>query len=401
MALSQTTTRGLILTLVHGTWGRGFWPTPYNPKKPRWFEPGSRFRRDLEKSLGELHVSNFTTEEFHWSGANSIKERAEAGRLLSIRLKEQRVDHPKAAQVLICHSHGGNVALDVANWAEKGDLRHLSVVTLATPFLELFPPSPDEPNFERLWLFAGYLIALNYLPYRFPEMDLRLGFVLLVLLIAPAFLLGWYDLRIFKRRRRGGITSVDLLCLAAQHRSFVDAEIPLFVVRGIDDEASLALAAGGIGSWLSRQMRSRSVALWLRLHPKRVFIPLVIMAFSGIALGWSLAESLARLLFPYMLLVSVGLGTIIFVLTVFAVLCTTVFGREMLGFHQVEVNFNSVPDAVQNITVKTLKRRGQITDLLRHYIYDEPACAWQVALWIARRKWQMDRESPANDLSAP
>jgi hypothetical protein len=90
------------------------------------------------------------------------------------------------------------------------------------------------------------------------------------------------------------------------------------------------------------------------------------------------------------------------VLTVFAVLCTTIFGREMLGFHQVEVNFNSVPDAIQNITVKTLTRRGQLTDLLRHFIYDEHACAWQVALWIAKRKWRMDEpESQANDLSAP
>ena len=42
----------VIVTLVHGTWGRGmFWIRKFRPNRPRWFETGSAFRTSLIEHL--------------------------------------------------------------------------------------------------------------------------------------------------------------------------------------------------------------------------------------------------------------------------------------------------------------------------------------------------------------
>jgi hypothetical protein len=125
--------------LVHGTWGRGFFPKQANaadePTDPRWFESGSKFRAALEAGLaGVARSTDFSA--FPWSGANSIQEREDAASRLAETIDESAAASPEATHFIIAHSHGGNVALD-ARQKMSGDPRVVHIVTIATPFLSL------------------------------------------------------------------------------------------------------------------------------------------------------------------------------------------------------------------------------------------------------------------------
>src|ERR1017187_10144702 len=106
----------IILTLVHGTWGRGFFPRLKRklpkPELRRWFEDGSPFRKSLEQRLaGGIR---YKIESLLWSGANSIMERDRASQELSAVLRTQRETCPNARLLVVGHSHGGNVAMKAA-----------------------------------------------------------------------------------------------------------------------------------------------------------------------------------------------------------------------------------------------------------------------------------------------
>ena len=62
--------RQLLITLVHGTWGRGFFPEFQRPnRRPFWFEDGSPF---LARLSAELRDIPHKITPLLWSGANSI-----------------------------------------------------------------------------------------------------------------------------------------------------------------------------------------------------------------------------------------------------------------------------------------------------------------------------------------
>src|ERR1700733_15019189 len=93
----QDRSKHLIVTLVHGTWGQN---SPF-------LAPESLLRtvlRDRVDATIEFVV-------FRWSGKNSISSRLKAGRELATLLHRNFINQPTEAHALICHSHGGNVAM--------------------------------------------------------------------------------------------------------------------------------------------------------------------------------------------------------------------------------------------------------------------------------------------------
>jgi hypothetical protein len=84
-------------TLVHGTFARG----------AEWAQSQSALCCALVKALG----SNIVLKPFDWSGKNSHSARVTAGQELATFLRSARESYPNAMQFVICHSHGGNVAL--------------------------------------------------------------------------------------------------------------------------------------------------------------------------------------------------------------------------------------------------------------------------------------------------
>jgi hypothetical protein len=98
----------LFITLVHGTWGRGFFPRREREKqRALWFEDGSCFLARLSTNLGDIRHK---ITPLLWTGENSIFVRDETARSLAEHLSAEHAEHPQATQLVIAHSHGGNIA---------------------------------------------------------------------------------------------------------------------------------------------------------------------------------------------------------------------------------------------------------------------------------------------------
>lgn len=113
-----------MLIAVHGTFAR----------EAEWVQPQAPLCRAVDEAL---HGSErrLVCQFVRWSGGNSLLARARAMDALQSHLARVLQAQPQRRVVLVGHSHGGNVALQVA----RGFTLHpgLRVVTLATPFLSL------------------------------------------------------------------------------------------------------------------------------------------------------------------------------------------------------------------------------------------------------------------------
>ena len=124
----------LLITLVHGTWPRGFFPKLVRFKQwvrglmrrerrgppPFWFEERSPF---LARLSGELHDIPHKIKPLPWSGANSIRIRDETAQVLAKQLSAEHAEHPQATQLIIAHSHGGNIALRALHHLRQRDVQ--------------------------------------------------------------------------------------------------------------------------------------------------------------------------------------------------------------------------------------------------------------------------------------
>jgi len=115
--------RQLLITLVHGTWPRGLFPRLFLFKQwvrglmgrrqpseppPFWFAEDSAF---LARLSDELRDVPHKITLLPWTGKNSIDARDEAAHRLATHLLAEHAEHPQATQLIIAHSHGGNIAL--------------------------------------------------------------------------------------------------------------------------------------------------------------------------------------------------------------------------------------------------------------------------------------------------
>jgi hypothetical protein len=120
-----------VFTVVHGTWARMPWQ-----RKTAWIQPDAWFANQLREQLN----GGVVIIPFEWGGWNNHASRYRASRRLIDQLKgtpesKGTLDQfPDAKHYLICHSHGGNVAMYAINGGRFGD-KITGVVSLATPFL--------------------------------------------------------------------------------------------------------------------------------------------------------------------------------------------------------------------------------------------------------------------------
>ena len=136
----------VLVHLVHGTWPYGllgrFIPALRHRRPPPWFEAGSEFWLDLAQ---KVHCK-VELKPFHWSGANSLGARLSAAQRLRDDIAHvSNVSLRETCQLIIAHSHGGNIAAWAAteprtSWGQthrtKGS-ECFGVATLGTPFLHL------------------------------------------------------------------------------------------------------------------------------------------------------------------------------------------------------------------------------------------------------------------------
>lgn len=114
-------TPDIVVTLVHGTWAR----------RNKWIHSDSAFSQVLRSQLSPTVA---ITNEFRWSGRNSVSARHRAGEELRVHMKRLIFKWPNSSHFIVGHSHGGTVAfkaLDDKNLNSRID----GVVTLSTPFI--------------------------------------------------------------------------------------------------------------------------------------------------------------------------------------------------------------------------------------------------------------------------
>jgi hypothetical protein len=79
-----------------------------DPPPPFCFEEGSAFLARLSAGLGDIPHK---IKPLLWSGENSTYERDKTAHVLADHLSTEHAAHPQATQLVIAHSHGGNIAL--------------------------------------------------------------------------------------------------------------------------------------------------------------------------------------------------------------------------------------------------------------------------------------------------
>jgi len=221
----------LVITLVHGTWGRGIiWPSGDAP----WTTDASTLCRSLRERLGPDTVFR----RFRWSGSNSHSARLKASHELRDFLQEGLTGQPDATHIVVAHSHGGNVALMALGDANLRE-RFAGVACLATPFIAARDRNLGRDSWAivapaSVLLFVSGLFFLLGVTGVFDVIDSDLIIYGLIYtacgLLITAFLLLRTPLIQYASRLRGELSPRPL------------ERDRLLLIRSPADEASLALA---------------------------------------------------------------------------------------------------------------------------------------------------------------
>lgn len=151
----------------------------------------------------------------------------------------------------------------------------------------------------------------------------------------------------------------------------------MLVLRGIDDEATLALAAGSIGNRISFYLLHLVGAL---VTP--IFLLLIYSHMSGSGPIYMRAD-------PYeftVIVIGLVIPAIGFALVLLSGLCKGAYGRElMLGSLLCQVNSHSSPDQPGVLWVITLPHAESDQGALRHALYEHPNAAPTIVSWIAKQ----------------
>jgi hypothetical protein len=397
-----TESRELRVLMVHGTWARGFFrPTPCNPKSPRWFEQGSAFSTTLLKLIEGLGVHPTLEEPLLWSGRNALLHRAEAAQRLADRLKAM----PPVPCLVVSHSHGGNVVLRALDELDGEHIERLRVVTMATPFVELFLPKPGARNYERLQLAALLLLAAIQI------VNIRwiVPGVPFLLSTAVAAVLGVIFAMVFSAERsetqailRYEACLATRLKVGAGYFQFKDRVPHTLIVRGVEDEASLLIASAAALGRVVQIGRDISHRLW-HMKFRALWIGAGVLAASILVLlayGWAYGpEALFGSSIPHRIrvfgLVSsallVGVPSALSGLAVLARMgCGIAAGRELFWLPNLEVSTSTAPDMNfglfanwrRAMRVVTVPRQGRVLQHIRHSIYNDPDVFVAMMPWL-------------------
>jgi hypothetical protein len=378
----------LLITLVHGTWGRGFFlRRQRQSRRPLWFEEGSPFLARISSELSDVPHKIWP---LLWTGANSIYIRDKTAQALAEHLSAEHAEHPQATQLIIAHSHGGNIALRALHHLQKRDAAQLCgeesanpfIVTLATPFIEV-----HHADFGRRPLYIrnavmiainslvvlsvaglGFISSLSELPELYRLVAAFLSFIL-IFCCGPFNL--WWGRRWIYRRATARQKQVDALRDATQLGELVSAE-RLLVIRAIDDEASLVLALGAIFNYITAHFITYVVALFVLLSPIPGVVAFVAVDYE---FNWTLLVSASNAIAAvYVALIIPLVGTLI--------VSRSVHGRELaVSPMECQINTQSAPDAVYLSKIVTLVSRTYVKSL-RHGIYGNEDCPKAISDWV-------------------
>ncbi|MBR0831349.1 hypothetical protein JQ596_38170 [Bradyrhizobium manausense] len=374
----------LNIILVHGTWGRGFLIPKTRRHKDirrlRWFEEQSDFRTSLEERL-KLSGTEAKLQIFEWSGANSVRARAQA----ASELGEVVASQSEGSHIIvIAHSHGGNVAMRALGALSDG-AKHAHLVTLATPFMKVHPTwaGPTFPNY----LFAVFLVML--IPFTLLFTVLLPSRETGLLLASAAFVSAYFSAFIVKflinpapKQISGSIQNTWPYrpFLLAEAANYPEPKFKMLVIKGVADEAALFLAAGKVGSVISRILLQLSAMIGVSFLRRGIveFGVVAPLLLGSLISGWYLALFVLLSLVFFVLVPGILLGLA-------ASVCMSFFGREfLLGCSRCEIEVDSAPDGKQAaiVTLPVTPFPETDTDRRGHSIYQHPKCVPTIADWF-------------------
>ena len=219
----------IVVTLVHGTWAR----------RTSWIFLDSPLCRTLRRAAD----APVLFQRFTWSGRNSTSARRGAVDALAAHLHRLIAQWPNARHYVVGHSHGGNVAFQaLADPVLNGRIEGL--VCLSTPFLTVTDRELGPVGQSVLWwvpvvlVFYGGVFVLQMLSLSGVD---ALGVGLLVLAVASGFLTS----RLLKRLATSVLESLKYPVLDPSK---------VLILRAAGDEASAAIGATHILSWVTGQL---------------------------------------------------------------------------------------------------------------------------------------------------
>lgn len=317
----MATAPSIVVTLVHGTVLFARWPRLFRigqslsrlrrsrrQESIEWHKQDSTFWRRLSKAVGE----NCHLTEFEWSGANSVwgrlcaagaerdftdgAARPPAAGTLRAHIACVNQRFPDARQVLVAHSHGGNVCLAALR---DHDTRAAvqGLACLSTPFVSVRSRA-DSVALTSFLQGAGFVVFLVVLFGSIGWVSQRIPAPWDTWVWGAGFMLAsvaWaiVDARTETRRhalRRWGMT-----------RQVAMNETAVFVLLADGDEALLALKiAEGVNAALRGMWRLASVL------PLRVFavqrrwgnesrVAVIYAAAAGAAFIWLLRSDTSEM----------------------------------------------------------------------------------------------------------
>ena len=141
----------VVVHLVPGTYSR----LPFG-RPPPWIREGSKLREHLARALGGRVQFMYAK----WSTMNSFSARQSGARALRESILGCAARWPHTRQVVVGHSHGGNVAVGAMQDA-RVEARVDAVVCLATPFLQstLFHDPDAGKDHRQLKRVLGPMMA--------------------------------------------------------------------------------------------------------------------------------------------------------------------------------------------------------------------------------------------------
>jgi pimeloyl-ACP methyl ester carboxylesterase len=224
----------LVVTMIHGTFA----------KNAPWTQPDSPF----SKALSVGFKGRITLKPFIWSGANSLFGRISESMSLAEHLKQLQFAYPYARQVLIAHSHGGNVALYALQQLPDGNNVD-GVACLGTPFLHATPRTTSPAIVEYLRSGVHGFLFLLLVAY---SLIFRLGPMWTLAMLVPLSIIGSIVGALLSAAARpwseGNEEWSDLLT------ADVPSHLNRLIVRKTGDEASMALAGAQFFSWATSRI---------------------------------------------------------------------------------------------------------------------------------------------------
>ncbi len=231
-----------IVFLIHGTFA----------PDATWTNEDSALCEAIRKQLSHSGQP-VIFQRLQWSGANTVTSRLNAIEALSTHLETIISKSPSRHIVLVGHSHGGNIALKVAQ--RFASHKTLSLVTLATPFL--IAQLRKFPDLYRLGVpVVGYAAALlgTIALAAFAKMPWYVAAI-------PILIGCGFAYRTLSPRLRGAEQAEAQLIASVPDLRCVSALIPntLIITRTGDEADGIIQLASFLNGWIAKSIRQSSI----------------------------------------------------------------------------------------------------------------------------------------------